>query len=356
MKVNLKDFLDKYNVEIPMLQRDYAQGRKSKENIAKDFLEKIFEVLKDKNKKLHIDFIYGYEENNKFILVDGQQRITTLWLTHFIIYKMNDIFNEDIKNLLNKFSYSVRESSKIFCERLIKEELELDGKPKDNILKKAGLFVDSTEDLKNDPTIKSMLNMLNLIYGEAKNLNQDELKNATDNLNNITFSIFNMGEYELGEELYIKMNARGKLLSKYENVKAYIQKSLNFEENFELFSSIDNDWSDFFFDAKNTDNFDNRGLIFLYYSALFFHFKEIKEIDDKYDKYLDKKVLNDSIDYKFFDILKEKRKLQILDNTIKILSKYEEEKQLNKFAQKFNSDLSRKDICYFLHYYLLYQK
>lgn len=70
MQINLKDFLKKYNVEIPMLQRDYAQGRKSKENIAKDFLEKIFEVLNGKTKNLHIDFIYGYRENDKFILVD----------------------------------------------------------------------------------------------------------------------------------------------------------------------------------------------------------------------------------------------------------------------------------------------
>lgn len=345
MKVNLKSFLDKYNVEIPMLQRDYAQGRKSKENIAKDFLEKIFEVLKGEREKLHIDFVYGYEENNKFILVDGQQRITTLWLIYFIIYKMNDIFDENIKNLLNKFSYSVRESSKKFCKNLIQENLELKGNPKDIILGKGGIF---GKDLDIDPTIKAMLNMLNLIYSEAKKLNQNELKNAADNLDNITFSIFNMGEYELGEELYIKMNARGKQLSKYENVKAYIQKGLNFEENFKLFSSIDNNWSDFFFDAKNIDNFDNRGLIFLYYSALFFHFNKEKEIkDNKLDDYLNKKVLEDNIDYKFFDILKAREKLQILDNTIKILNKYKKEIPLKDFVKKFNSDLSRKDICYF---------
>ena len=31
MQINLKNFLEKYNVEIPMLQRDYAQGRKYSE-------------------------------------------------------------------------------------------------------------------------------------------------------------------------------------------------------------------------------------------------------------------------------------------------------------------------------------
>lgn len=342
MQINLKNFLYKYNVEIPMLQRDYAQGRKSKESIAKDFLEKIFEVLKGKSENLHIDFIYGYSENNKFILVDGQQRITTLWLIHFIIYKMNNKF-DDIKESLKNFSYSVRESSKKFCKNLITKDLTINGNPKEIILNKGGIF---GKDLDNDPTIKAILNMLDLIYIEASKLSEEELKNAVDNLDKITFSIFNMGDYDLGEELYIKMNARGKQLSKYENIKAYIQKDLDFKENYNLFSSIDNEWSDFFFDIKNINKFDNRGLIFLYYSALFFHFKE-NITDEKLDDYLSNDILK-NIKYNFFDILKYKDKLQLLDNTIKILNKYSKEKPLNNFVEKFDRKyLSNKDISYF---------
>ena len=85
--LNLKDFLSKYNVEVPILQRDYAQGRKSQENVANEFLEAIFSLLCGNKKSLHIDFIYGYKEGEKFILIDGQQRITTLWLLHFYLYK-----------------------------------------------------------------------------------------------------------------------------------------------------------------------------------------------------------------------------------------------------------------------------
>lgn len=343
MQINLKDFLKKYNVEIPMLQRDYAQGRKSKENIAKDFLEKIFEVLKGKTKNLHIDFIYGYREDNKFILVDGQQRITTLWLTHFIIYKMNDKSDNDIKELLKNFSYSVRESSKKFCRNLITKPLIINGNPKNIILKQGGIF---GQDLDNDPTIKAMLNMLDLIYIEAnKLLKEDKLKDSINNLDNITFSIFDMDDYDLGEELYIKMNARGKQLSKYENIKAYIQKGLDFEENFKLLSNIDNEWSDFFFDIKNINKFDNRGLIFLYYSALFFHFNK-GITDGEFNYYLSNDILK-NIRYNFFDILKENGNLKLLDDTIKILNKYAEEKPLNNFVEKFNTDLSKKDICYF---------
>lgn len=343
MQINLKNFLYKYNVEIPMLQRDYAQGRKSKESIAKDFLEKIFEVLKGKSENLHIDFIYGYSENNKFILVDGQQRITTLWLIHFMIYKMNNKF-DDIKESLKNFSYSVRESSKKFCKNLIIKSLIINGNPKNIILNQGGIF---GKDLDNDPTIKAILNMLDLIYIEASKLSEEELKNAVNNLDRITFSIFNMGDYDLGEELYIKMNARGKQLSKYENIKAYIQKGLDFEENFKLLSSIDNEWSDFFFDIKNINKFDNRGLIFLYYSTLFFILKSDKIKEEELSNYLPNDV-SKNIKYSFFDILKEDGNLKLLDNTIKILNKYSKEKPLNNFVEKFDRKyLLNKDICYF---------
>lgn len=69
---NLKAFLTNHNVEVPMLQRDYAQGRKSQEKVAEEFLDAIFDVLCGEVKSLHIDFIYGYKEGEKFILIDGQ--------------------------------------------------------------------------------------------------------------------------------------------------------------------------------------------------------------------------------------------------------------------------------------------
>ena len=59
---NLKEFLTKHEVEIPMLQRDYAQGRESQHEVADRFLKAIFEVLEKDGGSLHLDFIYGYVE------------------------------------------------------------------------------------------------------------------------------------------------------------------------------------------------------------------------------------------------------------------------------------------------------
>ena len=277
--MNLKELLDKYDkIEIPMLQRDYAQGRKSQISVANEFLDAIFVVLDDskQEKTLHIDFIYGYKENNKFLLIDGQQRVTTLWLLHFYIYKKAGLLNSIVKEL-GKFSYSVRKSSKKFCQNLLGEDFDLSIKPSEAIAKNVGAF-ESLENLNNDPTIKAMLNMLDLIYERIKN--KRDFEKLVKNLDNITFDEFDMdmGDFRLGEELYIKMNARGKQLSRYENLKSFIEKGKVGKDK-ELLASIDNDWSDYFFDSNSVDNFDKKGLNFLHYANLFFKFENDENIN-----------------------------------------------------------------------------
>lgn len=111
MAKNLMQLLIEHKVEIPMLQRDYAQGRVSQKNIAKRFLDAIFEVLEGKRANLHIDFIYGYHENGKFLLLDGQQRLTTLWLLYFYFYKKFGRFDE-AKNWL-------KNSAKTSCKKML---------------------------------------------------------------------------------------------------------------------------------------------------------------------------------------------------------------------------------------------
>lgn len=345
---NLKNLLTEYNVVIPMLQRDYVQGKKSKSSIAESFLYNIFEVLEGNQNKLHIDFIYGYLEDNNFILIDSQQRVTTLWLLYLVIYKINNDF-DNIKKLLSKFSYNIRESSSKFCKNLINKELKFDINPKEYILNSTGTF-GKIDELNNDPTIKAMLNMLDLIFKKIENKNYEILNKYKNNLDNITFSIFNMGEYNLGEELYIKMNARGKQLSTYENLKAYIESNLNLKDHYDLLASIDNLWSDYFFDIKNKDKFDNRGLSFLYYSALFFYIDSNISNKDLI-KYLDINI--EIVENSFFTILKSYENIKFLNNAIEVLCKYKDILSVQIFD---NIELSRKDICYFYAFLFFMKK
>ena len=380
---NLKEFLTKHEVEIPMLQREYAQGRESQHEVADRFLKAIFEVLEKDGGSLHLDFIYGYVEGKnsakKLILIDGQQRITTLWLLHFYIYARAGRLDENAKKWLGKFSYSVRESSKEFCENLLKNDFCTQDSPKETVYDKASEFV-KNGDLDNDPTIKAMIHMLDRIHdkfegsfessraesfkGEVNNklekickvsednvrplqdfLNSGEWKDDSkvfdcliDKLDKITFDFFDMGQFKLGEELYIKMNARGKQLSDYENLKAGIEEGLKRKsadrERFEsLTQNIDSHWSDYFggFKEKISEGnreeeikkFDERGRNFLHYGAVYFYCKDSKDKGDKSEsKEVVRRLREQSID-EIIEQLSSLKKMEVLDRAIMVLSNLE---------------------------------
>ena len=107
-----------HKVLIPKIQRDYAQGRNGMEALRQRFLKSIFEVIDNRtDKELMLDFVFGQKEEstkNTFFPVDGQQRLTTLFLIHLYVGKMAGVST----GLLKKFSYETRTSSKQFCERL----------------------------------------------------------------------------------------------------------------------------------------------------------------------------------------------------------------------------------------------
>ena len=107
-----------HKILIPKLQRDYAQGREDMTSLRKRFLNNIFSVIdKSSIETLTLDFVFGQkEEKTKVIFypVDGQQRLTTLFLLHIYIGKRA---GEDTE-FLRKFSYETRDSSRNFCQKL----------------------------------------------------------------------------------------------------------------------------------------------------------------------------------------------------------------------------------------------
>ena len=96
-KQHFLEFLEKYSIEIPIIQRDYAQGRLGKENLRKNFLNDLKEALDKPNNKMKLDFVYGSIENGKLYPLDGQQRLTTLWLLHWYIALRQEIKRRNSK-------------------------------------------------------------------------------------------------------------------------------------------------------------------------------------------------------------------------------------------------------------------
>ena len=71
---------------IPKIQRSYAQGRKEEVQVREGILQELFSTLKE-GKDIELNFIYGsLKENGNYELLDGQQRITTLFLLYLYVY------------------------------------------------------------------------------------------------------------------------------------------------------------------------------------------------------------------------------------------------------------------------------
>ena len=131
--------LENQSVEIPIIQRDYAQGREDKKEIRVEFLNALYRSI-DKDKSIKLDFIYGSKSNETFQPLDGQQRLTTLFLLHWYAALKDSKLTDEIQKVLTKFSYETRASSREFCSELVKNCTEIDL----SIEKISDLLIDSS--------------------------------------------------------------------------------------------------------------------------------------------------------------------------------------------------------------------
>jgi len=282
---------------IPQIQRDYAQGRETEFELRKGFIAKIGQTLSEDNEVLNLDFIYGYTEisvgaQEIFIPLDGQQRLTTLWLMHWLLAPRTEVgLRDDIKEYLSQFTYETRISSKRFCAALVNQSLSIDEEFLISVqIVDSPWFMASWTD---DPTVAAMLNTLDTLQDEFINI-----PNAWQLLteeNRITFDFIDIKseEFKLTDELYIKMNSRGKPLTPFENFKAqfsgllaskqtdyvnllreYEDREVTYQQYFAF--KIDSKWMDLFWGYRNKTamKVDNTIYRFMNYIAEFLFFRE----------------------------------------------------------------------------------
>ncbi len=357
-KTTFWHFLEHHTVEIPIIQRDYAQGRDGKEYLRKGFLSSLKDALDLENEQ-KLDFVYGTNENGKLYPLDGQQRLTTLWLLHWYIALMSGNLKEENCKVLANFTYQTRVSSRNFCEELcnckevrfntynpiasIKAQvanLWLDKHPQKSEQPQAVLNAASqtiadyitnqtwfSSAWKQDPTIKSMLIMLagtknkdkegvdiidgieevfcreiaEQFYKENSDKSWEEIEliicTSTEIKERIGTLLKNLNDYwkqlqgekcpiifyylpistmGLSDDLYIKMNARGKQLSSFENFKAdligYIEQKANanisekdkqqWSELAQSFPNLlDTTWTDIFWNNRSKEQKDSNDRI-----------------------------------------------------------------------------------------------
>jgi hypothetical protein len=251
------NFINRYSVEIPRIQRDYTygSGTEKTEKVLTKLLKDIHESLKVKN-ELILDFVYGCNDNSApstFQPLDGQQRLTTLYLIYFFAAcKAGEKIDKS-------FKYATRDDSTIFCEELLQFEYD----------KTAGLLVDQIKDsaffrpsFNDDPSIRSMLVVLKKIEEVFSDMVEDtkpfELWDAiNDPACPVKFYCLDFGVFTLSDDLYIKMNSRGKQLTEYEIFKSqfekYVETSFNKDLKYEIAKLFDNDYMDLVWEKQGRD-------------------------------------------------------------------------------------------------------
>ncbi|MDK2083316.1 DUF262 domain-containing protein [Aliarcobacter butzleri] len=327
--------LDENIIEIPIIQRDYAQGRTDEKRIRDKFLDALCEVIKDETKSINLDFVYGEikkeGKNKKLTPLDGQQRLTTLFLLHWYLATKEDKLSEASEKL-QKFTYETRVSSREFCKALTTNQINLSDidnfiDEKDKKLSK--LIEDKNwffKSWKKDPTIKSMLNMLDAIHERFKNSDDLFKKLICENNPPITFDFLPLNEFKLTDELYVKMNARGKPLTEFENFKS------NLVELFEpqTASKLDNEWTDLFWsfkgDKPNKDEY--------YY------------IDDKFLNFFSNFIINLGLTSDKLNEKKDLKDIYIMDIYKNILDGEENSKNLKDLISTLDilNDLTKENI------------
>lgn len=237
-------------IVIPIIQRDYAQGREDDETkrIRARFLESLYQSIVGEPIKL--DFIYGdIDTDGVMTPLDGQQRLTTLFLLHWYAAKKAQVSQEEY-DFLTKFSYETRYSARDFCHYLIRHTPSFTEKLSVEIIDQPWFPLD----WKKDATIKSMLVMIDAIHNkfESVDILWERLKDGA-----IGFYFLPLHDLGLTDELYIKMNSRGKPLTGFEHFKAELEHELTqIDEDIakRIMYKIDIDWTDLLWQYRGDNN------------------------------------------------------------------------------------------------------
>lgn len=267
----IKEFLTFHSLDqilIPEIQRDYVWETENVnsllQSIYEDFRAQVERIglsteqltqgiptiyaaewakfIQSQKKTTNIGFLYAYfdpEQYTKYILIDGQQRLTTIFLILLNLYIKEgraSVFKRNyFQNLIPKIDYKVRRSSHEFFLNFL--DYILEGNELCNVTKQFWFHIS----FYNDPTINSLIQNYTAINNTLAewNLTSDYLENQVE------FWYFDTSQSEQGEDLYLYMNSRGERVQANENIKAQLLENLS-DDNKNKWGNTWEKWQNFF--------------------------------------------------------------------------------------------------------------
>jgi hypothetical protein len=256
---------ERLDIRIPRIQRDYAHGRDEKAaiEVRTTLVTELIDALRNEtpqndSKQVDLGLVFGTADKDEMTLYDGQQRFTTLFLLHWCLAWMAR--DTSVAEELQGFSYNSRLHSRDFCRALTSEGLKLEP----NNTKPSLRFLDATwfcPIWRTDPTVAGMLVVLDLMYDRLPKGQQEaaELWGRLKSGQAPCFSWLKLKMEHRNEDLYVKLNSRGRNLTDYEKLKAWLEKQVkdhglckNVTLPLDWERKLDNEWLDLFWRQSNS--------------------------------------------------------------------------------------------------------
>lgn len=268
------------NILVPQLQRDYVQGAHQDKIIP--FIAELLDV----SCSVDLNYIYGtMADENTFQPIDGQQRLTTIWLIMLCLHKALNI------TFPGHLNYSAREYANDFSEKLLTASVEDLKNPR-----QATWYIRAWD---NDPSIRAMCSTLEIIW---RFLPTDKIQvtNIYDSFKQrMKYCYLPLGE-DINEDIYIKMNRRGVQLTAFENLKAWLDKKVEQTSLcLEWKQNMDGKWAKMMWDILDKSNvnidlsIDDLMLNCLYSFAHIYLSKNKKQFNEYFEDEINDEIAKD---------------------------------------------------------------
>jgi hypothetical protein len=197
-------FIGSENIRIPAYQRAYSWGDKQ----CTQFLD---DLLEQKGKKYYLGQFLFEKDGNTLFIIDGQQRLTTTILFLSTIAKIKFLKCENID--------SIREIYLTDIFKTIDDDQVIFKKVTQKHLVSA---IDDTETISQ----KRIIEAFNFFEKELSKLDNENLNLIQQTLENAVISTFYITNKVEATQVFEYQNNRGKELSRFEVIKAYLMHQI----------------------------------------------------------------------------------------------------------------------------------